>query len=74
MTITSFDSTAIRADYDRLWNTAKDALVQGAIYPDPVPNATSSRWGISAIVRPTGTILAILEELVEQLSTWTGKV
>ena len=62
----------IRLDYERLWMNSKDALIHGHIEPDPAPDDTSRRWGISAVIRPREQAAITLEKTARQLSKFTG--
>lgn len=73
MHISSFDAETIRNDYERIWSATKDDLARGHVQADPIPGEKSSRWGVSAILRPTEEVTATLEEVIRQLSVWTGK-
>lgn len=72
MDVSFFDSAAIRYDYDRLWHASRDKLIQGLIQPDPLPDTPDSYWGISAVFRPTGEIVAKLDEITLRLAECAG--
>jgi len=62
----------ITADYQKMWNESKDQLQTGNIDPDPVPDNTSRRWGVSIVIRPTEPVLSRLSNVVQELAEFTG--
>lgn len=42
----------LAATYDALWKQGRRALSTGAIEPEPLPAPGTTRWGISAVLRP----------------------
>jgi hypothetical protein len=66
-------SEKITAIYNQIWQDSKHDLAQGLIEPDPVPDATSSRWGVSMIIRPTGDVADVLEAVALRLTEFTGR-
>jgi hypothetical protein len=68
----SSNATQIRNDYERLWKDAKEQLSEGRIDPDPMPDDSSRRWGISAIIRPSKGIAAIIANVAAEIRQYVG--
>lgn len=49
------------ATYDALWRQGLRALSKGAVEPEPLPLAGTTRWGISAVLRPRPWSPALVE-------------
>lgn len=62
----------IAADYLRMWNESKDQIAVGAIEPDPVPDNSSRRWGVSIIFRHTEPVLSKLIAAVNEIKSFVG--
>lgn len=63
----------ITADYSRMWNESKDQLGAGDIDPDPVPDNSSRRWGVSIIIRPTEPVLSRLVDAANKIKALAGE-
>lgn len=62
----------ITADYERMWNESKDQLKAGDIDPDPVPDNTSRRWGVSIVIRPAEPSLSRLTKAAHEIAELAG--
>ena len=66
------DTEPIRAGYDHMWAVGKVDLAKGIIDVDPVPDASTKRWGISAILRLPLTFGKGLQPLIDTLTSLTS--
>ncbi len=63
----------IAADYSRMWAESKDQLRRGDIEPDPVPDNSSKRWGVSVVIRPTEPVVTQLLVAANTVRTFAGE-
>ncbi|AUD06695.1 hypothetical protein CWM47_35530 [Spirosoma pollinicola] len=56
-----------------MWSIGKPDLLRNDIDGDPVPDATSKRWGVSAILRLPAPFGESLDGLLTQLRAYTGE-
>ena len=68
----SSNAIQIRNDYERLWQNAKAQLTEGQIDPGPMPDDSSRRWGISAIIRPSQGIAAMFANVSAEIRQYVG--
>lgn len=68
----SADNRALAWSYDRLWDDSRLEVASGQTAFDPPPHPGSSRWGISAILRPDGEAAARLVAEAAVLMAFTG--
>ncbi len=62
----------VRENYDRLWTLTKDQLARGEVTFDPIPDATTRRWGISVICHFESALASNLERITQQLAQFSG--
>lgn len=62
----------ITSDYQRMWSESKDQLRKGDIDPDPVPDNSSRRWGVSIVIRPTEPVLSRLTDTANEIAQFAG--
>jgi 2'-5' RNA ligase len=56
-----------------MWTTGKADLLRGEVDVDTVPDATSKRWGVSAILRLPVQLVESINEIVTQIRAYTGE-
>ncbi|MVM33438.1 hypothetical protein GO755_25605 [Spirosoma sp. HMF4905] len=66
------NNESIQTGYDQMWMVGKKDLAQGIVDVDPIPDATSKRWGVSAILRIPTIFGESLLPLIDTLKTKTG--
>lgn len=63
----------LRSEYEGLWTGSRQLLAAGRVTPDTAPVESSGRWGVSAVLRPTGDVAATLAGVSETLAGFTGR-
>ncbi len=63
----------IRRDYHGMWVNARSRLAEGRIQPDPGSKETIKKWGLSAVLSPTGNIADTLVGVADELAVHTGR-
>lgn len=67
------DYPAIEAGYRRMWAAGRPELMAGAVTPDPVPDDSSMRWGVSIVAHFDPVFAGQLETLAAQGREWCGE-
>lgn len=62
----------LEAAYERLWDDGRSALEAGVTSPEPAVEEGSPRWGVSAVLRPVGTVADALAEAAREADSRAG--
>ena len=59
-------------NYDQLWTRTKERLARGEVTFDPIPDATTRRWGVSVICHFESALASSLESVTRQMARLSG--